>query len=28
MAHANVVGTFDTKGDELRYVADLIRDAG
>ncbi len=28
MAHAYVVGTFDTKGDELRYVADLIRDAG
>ncbi|NMO90250.1 Tm-1-like ATP-binding domain-containing protein [Actinomycetospora sp. TBRC 11914] len=28
MAHAYVVGTFDTKGDELRYVAGLIRDAG
>jgi uncharacterized protein (UPF0261 family) len=28
MAHAYVVGTFDTKGDELRYVADLVRDAG
>lgn len=25
---AYVVGTFDTKGDELRYVAGLIRDAG
>lgn len=28
MAHAYVVGTFDTKGDELRYVADLIRGTG
>jgi uncharacterized protein (UPF0261 family) len=28
MAHAYVVGTFDTKGDELGYVADLIRAAG
>lgn len=28
MADAYVVGTFDTKGDELRYVADLIRAAG
>jgi uncharacterized protein (UPF0261 family) len=28
MAHAYVVGTFDTKGDELLYVADLIRGAG
>ena len=28
MAHAYVVGTFDTKGDELGYVADLIRTAG
>jgi uncharacterized protein (UPF0261 family) len=28
MAHAYVVGTFDTKGDELRYVAELIRGAG
>ena len=28
MAHAYVVGTFDTKGDELRYVANLIRAAG
>ncbi|WP_433800882.1 Tm-1-like ATP-binding domain-containing protein [Actinomycetospora sp. CA-084318] len=28
MAHAYVVGTFDTKGDELRYVADAIRAAG
>lgn len=25
---AYIVGTFDTKGDELRYVAGLIRDAG
>ena len=25
---AYVVGTFDTKGDELRYVADLVRRAG
>ncbi len=25
---AYVIGTFDTKGDELRYVASLIRDAG
>jgi uncharacterized protein (UPF0261 family) len=28
MAHAYVVGTFDTKGDELRYVAEQIRGAG
>src|SRR3712207_3834159 len=28
MAHAYVVGTFDTKGDELRYVAELLRAAG
>jgi uncharacterized protein (UPF0261 family) len=28
MAHAYVVGTFDTKGDELHYVADAIRAAG
>ena len=28
MAHAYVVGTFDTKGDELRYVADLVRGDG
>lgn len=28
MAHAYVVGTFDTKGDELRYVAEAIRGAG
>ena len=28
MAHAYVVGTFDTKGDELHYVADAIRVAG
>lgn len=28
MAHAYVVGTFDTKGDELRYVADLLHSAG
>ena len=25
---AYVVGTFDTKGEELRYVAGLLRDAG
>ncbi|PVZ10881.1 Tm-1-like ATP-binding domain-containing protein [Actinomycetospora cinnamomea] len=25
---AYVVGTFDTKGEELRYVAELLRDAG
>lgn len=25
---AYVVGIFDTKGDELRYVAGLIREAG
>ena len=24
MRHAYVVGTFDTKGDELRYVAGLV----
>ncbi|MEJ2869944.1 Tm-1-like ATP-binding domain-containing protein [Actinomycetospora sp. OC33-EN08] len=28
MAHAYVVGTFDTKGDELTHVADLVRAAG
>ena len=28
MGHAYVVGTFDTKGEELRYVADLVRRAG
>lgn len=28
MAHAYVVGTFDTKGSELGYVADLVRAAG
>lgn len=28
MGSAYVVGTFDTKGDELRYVAGLITDAG
>ncbi|MGH9041730.1 MAG: Tm-1-like ATP-binding domain-containing protein [Acidimicrobiia bacterium] len=28
MAKAYVVGTFDTKGDELAYVAGLIREAG
>ncbi len=28
MAHAYVVGTFDTKGSELGYVAELIRAAG
>ncbi|MDL5154837.1 Tm-1-like ATP-binding domain-containing protein [Actinomycetospora termitidis] len=28
MAHAYVVGTFDTKGDELHHVADLVRAAG
>jgi len=28
VANAYVVGTFDTKGDELRYVADLIEAAG
>ena len=28
MAHAYVVGTFDTKGDELGYVAGLLRAAG
>lgn len=28
MGSAYVVGTFDTKGDELRYVAGLIREAG
>ncbi|MGH9034455.1 MAG: Tm-1-like ATP-binding domain-containing protein [Acidimicrobiia bacterium] len=28
MANAYVVGTFDTKGDELRYVAGLIQAAG
>ena len=28
MGHAYVVGTFDTKGDELGYVADLVRRTG
>lgn len=28
MGHAYVVGTFDTKGEEVRYVADLVRRAG
>lgn len=28
MGHAYVVGTFDTKGEELRYVAGLLRGAG
>lgn len=28
MGRAYVVGTFDTKGDELRHVATLLRDAG
>lgn len=28
MGSAYVVGTFDTKGDELRYVAELIRETG
>ena len=28
MSRAYVVGTFDTKGDELRYVADAVRDVG
>ena len=28
MTRAYVVGTFDTKGDELRYVGEVIRAAG
>ncbi|WP_198009060.1 Tm-1-like ATP-binding domain-containing protein, partial [Saccharomonospora saliphila] len=28
MGSAYIVGTFDTKGDELRYVAGLVRAAG